>query len=753
MTDPLLPRPADPSTRRIEDASELQLGQWYWVKFRRRRTVPVDPEAEESGHEYDIDYDAPREEDAEDAGSTDSEEQSGAADEPESEDDGEADESADEVPRWRTIEEEYEALCCIVDIGSNHVKIEYPSREKYRNSAERIHFDRFHERCRLEPDPARAIREAREEWMGETRRLLGEIQQLCLRLSVAQTRKLDMQTEPAEQGTYALATLNRQANVEEYRAELIRAKEQELPSLYKQLESAHAECARWMQAELLPMYAQQKELKEVVGEVEGRIFNVRLYAGLIEDLVSITDGAPAPIGAKLHVMQRRHYMDEECLLAYEAGGLSFDGIHEFDAWLAKPANRDRLLPFPRTVLAFRVRRRIKYRGEGLHPFIRMRLEEEDKLTFLYIRNGERLSRLSTDLDFGLKLFPDTSVFTSGQPLWARVKHNNRIEDFITQGDYEERQKAIERQRAQEAEKAERAAQWAKAHPDADEFDNPHRQSWSRASDAQRDLDEFEPFDPSSVWFDDMHAAIAEEIKQYNRIALLLQGLFDRSEVLHPHPPVRLWEPEGFEAALQLVRDSDRALYAGPPPDFPAYMQQLGEQLGEGCVTIGQESYWGRQEAARENARRAALPHRYRDRDCELSYYEPWGNPGPGRLARIVKWQRRARKARFEWTRERQRETWGHRRRAPIPCSVLVPADELFNVSAYTPGDFRRFFEDPRTRAEYLEWAPLLLAAEEYHAGNQRVGPRGREEPAAAASAPAADAAYDDAQPDPEDSDE
>lgn len=45
-----------------------------------------------------------------------------------------------------------------------------------------------------------------------------------------------------------------------------------------------------------------------------------------------------------------------------------------------------------------------------------------------------------------------------------------------------------------------------------------------------------------------------------------------------------------------------------------------------------------------------------------------------------------------------------------------------NIDAYTSGDFRLFFNDPRTRADYLQWAPLLLEAEEYHAGNRTVRP-------------------------------
>jgi hypothetical protein len=39
-----------------------------------------------------------------------------------------------------------------------------------------------------------------------------------------------------------------------------------------------------------------------------------------------------------------------------------------------------------------------------------------------------------------------------------------------------------------------------------------------------------------------------------------------------------------------------------------------------------------------------------------------------------------------------------------------------NVSAYTPGDYRMFYDDPRTRTKYAEWAPFCLAAEDYAAG-------------------------------------
>lgn len=39
-----------------------------------------------------------------------------------------------------------------------------------------------------------------------------------------------------------------------------------------------------------------------------------------------------------------------------------------------------------------------------------------------------------------------------------------------------------------------------------------------------------------------------------------------------------------------------------------------------------------------------------------------------------------------------------------------------NLDAYTAGDIKLFFADPRTRTEYAEWAPLLMLAEDCKAG-------------------------------------
>lgn len=59
----------------------------------------------------------------------------------------------------------------------------------------------------------------------------------------------------------------------------------------------------------------------------------------------------------------------------------------------------------------------------------------------------------------------------------------------------------------------------------------------------------------------------------------------------------------------------------------------------------------------------------------------------------------------------------------IPSRFKCSTSKLLNVSAYTPGDYKQFYADPRTRADYLKWAPLLLAAEDFYARKKNEGDR------------------------------
>lgn len=223
------------------------------------------------------------------------------------------------------------------------------------------------------------------------------------------------------------------------------------------------------------------------------------------------------------------------------------------------------------------------------------------------------------------------------------------------------------------------------------------------------------FSPDHVMFDDIEAFVKDKIDEHNRLVVVLQGLMDRSPVFHPHPKYSLWKHDDFEAAFELIYDDSRALVSGSAPDFEAFRKKLNASLCDGCVTVGQDDVWERGEAVKECNRRDGD---WRDKShYRPKRYRPYGNPGPGMIATVVKCAKRTRKCTYEWGRERQTYV-PFENRGRIPCSITVDPSELINIDAYRPGMFKQFFADPRTRANYLQWAPLLLTAEEYHAGNK-----------------------------------
>ena len=426
---------------------------------------------------------------------------------------------------------------------------------------------------------------------------------------------------------------------------------------------------------------------------------------MAEDAVKCCDGDPAASGEKLRVMQRRLYMDEECLLDYRGGGIEFKDIHAFDKWIAQPENRDRILPFPRTIAGFRVRRFEKERedGEGAwRAFVNVQLAQADKFTYFYVRNGEQVWRIVADFEFEEMLFPDQSQFDPAKPMMVKF-FGDRVDEMITRD-------AWEVMKAEEEEQYRLYTEWKQENPEESWIQNPHRNSIGFSFSYK----EYKPFDPSNVYYDDITDELSKQIKRYNRIAVIIQGLFDRSLVIHPHPPVHLWTPEGFESAVELIYDA-MTLTHGDAPDFEAYRTRLNALLDADSVVTGQEDYWLRLEAERENQR---IRNDWRNRERRSNYkrFRPYGDKGPGVVGPMASWKPRVRKAVFRWEVETSwRTSYYGSGKASKPRVLEVPANNLLNVSAYRPGDFKQFFADPRTRKEYLKWAPLLLAAEDYYA--------------------------------------
>ena len=595
--------------------------------------------------------------------------------------------------------DKYRWLGCVMKIGSNFLELHTPHSQNNGYSHTRVHFDDFFEQLELVPNASEVIQGKIGFYQAESNRLIEEVKGVAARLGLNPKHFLSGPAEAdVDPHTTALATISGTADVKAYESALVEAKEKTLPDLFKQIKEANSELCRWMTATTMETQALIGPMEGTITEINGRIFNVSLYAGLTEDVKQVADGEPAALLDKLHVMQRRLYMDEEALLNYETGGMEFENIEAYDAWLARPENRDRILPFPRTLVAFRVRRNTKDRDwdGSLCGFVDIKCKENaDKTTFFYIRNGEQLYRMNCEMDFPKMIFPDKSLYDPGQPMMANSRGGGRSNKMITRANYEEQAK----------EEAERKAQY-----EAKKKDDPEGRHWYHA---HFNASDWQPFDSSNIYFDECIAEIEAKIKEYNRIAIIIQGLYDRSLVLHPHPPVRTWEPEGFERAIKLIFDGGTTLYHGDPPDFEAFRAKCNDIMGAFSVVTGQELFWECREAEKENERNAKSYRSHDRNQTPMKRYRPYGNPGPGRAAKFFKWNAKQRKGTFRWLRENVgwRSESGH-----TVCTLTVPADHLFNISGYTPGDYKQFFNDPRTREQYLKWAPMLLTAEDYHAG-------------------------------------
>ncbi len=609
-------------------------------------------------------------------------------------------------------------LGCIIEIGSNYVELQGVRFHK------RVSIDDLHAKCEPCPEYQTFIDTKLDEHRGNVRQLMGEIKRVCAQLGVPMHQAL----AEAESGAQALAVTSGVADAKAYGEALALAKKETLPELFKLVKEQHEHLATWMKAELIPAKAELERAKGVTKIIESKIHTVELYAGLQEKLVQVKEGEAAPVDTKVHLLQRRCYMDEECLARYEAGGMDFKDIEAFDKWISRDENMTRILPHERCIVAFRVRRNDKRYGgdtDTLANFIKFwSYNEHNKQTFLYIRNGRQLWRMSTSLSFGAELFPrreDSDLLADGR--LYRSTHSNPVQ-FISGRCYDSKVITYHEERARLAREL---WEWKRQGKPEGQWIMPgdERSTWSsvdgksikgrrygRPDDyPSADHENYVLVTPEDIYHDDAMREAKEEAAEHNRIAVIIQGLLDRSTCLHPHPPWKLWTPEGFERAIELVYDASLVIAPGEALDWEAYRAQLNKSLRPGAVTIGQREAW-----------RAEMEETH---GSERSYDWP-AHVGRGPKHIDIVGDVRGGKLRYDFMRERRRAKWvpadrpGYIKRSypDIPvhwwCSKEAVAEYVTCIDAYTPGDFHLFFDDVRTRGLYLEWAPILLAAEDYH---------------------------------------
>lgn len=242
-----------------------------------------------------------------------------------------------------------------------------------------------------------------------------------------------------------------------------------------------------------------KEMRAMLAKAEEALWTVNLYLGVNQQTKIIRDGTHAPADVKLCLRQRVLAMDEEAAEEFYdmPNSIDCDNLHKFDNWLLKtPAAVQKLIPEQKGMIGLCIRGAAKH-YEGSDPFTSAEKNSKNLNTsFLLIKNGDALYRIYADIHFGGKMFP-------------------------TEDDFE---------------------------------NNLSKTTWS---ETEKKFVK-EPLDPKSKEFADAMEKANDSTKHYMRVLLVLQGLFDRTEVFRPFrgEHINICSYADFDDHITLIDDAN-----------------------------------------------------------------------------------------------------------------------------------------------------------------------------------------------------
>ncbi|MGE4497552.1 MAG: hypothetical protein AB7E48_06700 [Deferribacterales bacterium] len=636
----------------------------------------------------------------------------------------------------KVIDGKIYSLFTVTNINSNAVDFEAPrttsERETWRLMTAEVDM-----RCFIEPESAKIIQQfvGRKQEMIQT--ALGKLQLKSAGLGLM---KLDSQQEQSDSPSTELVIHSTDTVLKEYKEGLLEFRDKTYPATKELIHKEISILSAWMSANMIGLKASLEPVGESIKKIQGKLETISLYTGLTEELLHVRKGKPAGIDEKINIFQQLLYMDEESLLSYSDGGMEFKDIHAFNKWLCKPENFERILPFSKTIVAFQVRRKTKERKYELDPWVRIELEKQDKLTFLYVRNGENLWLLSTDFEFGEFLYEkrtipwdaNSQLFVKAE-LWGRSVKKAEFKDETTLrnlwetwegkktvyrqkelfGSYEPEGPAVKRRRNDSEAVIELSYDYKENLRTVSIYEEGHYTPGA-----------YERFDADYLYFDEVSDYVFNELSKENTFFVILQGLLDRSAVLQPIPRISLKRLKAFEH-INLIT-SHGAIYEGAePPSIEDYLTGLNSTVKTGDVFYGQYKMWVEKEYEKY-LNRTGSAWNFSDRKTDrwvASMLKNRGNPGPSVLSACEKVRngKHGRTIVFSWLRKLNCRGWWDTSDPDKRATIEIPFNEsephrIYNLSNYKKGDFLKFFRDPRTRKEYLEWAPVLLSGEDLVSG-------------------------------------
>lgn len=538
-----------------------------------------------------------------------------------------------------------EELMCVVHVGSNFVA--FGDTSANLENADRVPNAELLARTRKEENAHAII----DGWVEETRSKL----HTTLKLLAEKMNTAGLIGEENAAPTSLLPSLTRR-DPNQHKKELTLLRDKTLPATKERVKELTSHMVTLQKMKFMSERSEMYALSRAVTKADERIFALEMYAGLAEKVKQIGDGQPAPANTPITVRQMLRYMDEETLFDLDKGGMDFEKLGDFDEWIAKPENRDRLVPEPRCLVSFKVRRHDKDYGpcRTLSDFMcQLGKREANMKTYLVMRNGEKIYRLASEAEFEPRLIPLMDEFTPEQ-----LTHKGR---------------------------------W---------FDDP-----------------VELVTPQHVRYDDKIEELRSSMMRYNRVMFLLQGLLDRSEVYSPHPPINLGDDDSLNQWLRLLRDEEQGLPSWNPPEWESYRDAANAKIQKGTwvyCNVREED----REMYNWRGSWKKRPHDVeRPFVCQVHAISPsksevvlrWSLGNRIKDEWVIDKSRPVPNKPGYYYQKKIEYDLGERF-----ARQRVKIAECFNVEAYQLGEYKKFLCDAYLKGRYLQWAPHLIAAEKFH---------------------------------------
>lgn len=307
------------------------------------------------------------------------------------------------------------------------------------------------------------------------------------------------------------------------------SKRAQVTRLQRELKSVADEMRQVMERQLREMRDLMKPMEEQARQWTEVIQTTNLYLGRDEEIIRLRDGKPAPAETPITIRQMVLSMDEETALHVGTGGdrMGMDhlDIEDFDEWLLADPAHLDQILPEQRGVVALVPRR---RGKDYgDPWANGQRNAENQHTYWIIRNGQRLYRMDTDFNVGNNLVPLQDEFTG---LFRKEEYNHETRQRVT----------------------------------VDLV--PGSREWLAAEEKQ-----------------------GARQRHFMKVALILQGLVDRTTLFHPLPEggVSLLHPEAYEQGKAvMLADGERSLTTNRRP-FYTWLQELNAQLRPGMRIIAE----------------------------------------------------------------------------------------------------------------------------------------------------------------------